>query len=241
MNLEQIILGLPAIRSGPNASERASPSVAWLFVSLKNRKFTRAYIDWFIDFCGSETRAGVICLVDSPYRFNKMAELSVDQLSLEDEKKHSQISTEMTRKVNKALNGKDNPSIRFQNWGELEAETPEEMKAEVLSAFQSRGSFYATITSHVAIMKNCDDREMIDRLSCFFLAELPVLFYAYYRGDQIIDVYPGEQPAFFRQFEEGMFGDELPVCTKFIKEGSPFIYLQTFDKKKMIASIFHTI
>jgi hypothetical protein len=230
MNLNQNILGLPTVRSGPKAHECENSSVAWLFVSLKNRQFTRAYMDWFIDFCESENREGVICLVDSPYRFNKMAELAVDQLPPEVESKHSQISREMTRKIQKALNGKKNPSVRFQDWGELEAETPNEFKAEVLNAFQLRGSFYTTITSHVASMKNCEDIKMIDRLSRFFLAELPVLFYAYYRGDQIMDVYPGEQPVFFRQFEEGLFDDELPLCTKFIKNGDPFVYLQTFGK-----------
>jgi hypothetical protein len=227
------ILNLQTIRTGQQANVNDSIEEAWLFISIKNRQFTRTYIDWFIDYCHFENRNGVICPVDAPYRFNKMAELNIDQLSLKEENKHTQVSWEVSRKVQKALNAKNSSFVRIQSWNELDTNTPKDLKSEISDAFKARGLFYSTITSHVAYMKECDDLAIIERYCKFFLAELPVLFYVYYRGEQIIDVYPGEQPIFFRQFEEGMFEKELPICTQFIKNGHPFIYMQTYKEAEL--------
>lgn len=57
---------------------QARPS--YLFISLKNRKFTKDFLVWFVELCKQYHQQGKICVMDEPYLFNRKAALGVDEL-----------------------------------------------------------------------------------------------------------------------------------------------------------------
>ncbi|QKQ26924.1 hypothetical protein [Candidatus Reidiella endopervernicosa] len=62
--------------------------------------------------------------------------------------------------------------------------------------------------------------------SQFLLSELPVLCYIYYlSGDQIVDIYPGEQPSLFWKIESGQYADELPQLSALTRDHAGLIYI----------------
>ena len=97
----------------------------YLFISLKNRKFNKLYISWFIDLCETYHQIGKICIVDEPYLFNRMAELGVDHLQENERRKIEQISWEIERKVSKTINSSGSTQATIISWKELTAQTPQ--------------------------------------------------------------------------------------------------------------------
>ena len=199
----------------------------WLFVSIKNRKFTKKYLDWFVKFSLELDCKGYICPVDQPYMYNKMAELNLSQLTELEEEKICKLSSDVSRMAGKSINRNIGSKIKLISWESLEKEAPAFIKEELAGAYKAKGKFHKFIYEHVRSVKGDLLPVTIDAYAKFFLHELPVLIYVYYRGCRILDVYPGEQPLFIWDIENSAFEEELPTTTEYIKEGKPLLYLNT--------------
>lgn len=203
---------------------------AWVFISIKNRGFNRPYIDRFIDLCDEFGLNGHVCPVDDPYRYNAMAELGRDDLPEEEAAKIERLSTDISRMVQKAINGKRTVQVDIVKWRDLERSTPKEYRAELTAAFHGRTRIRDILYTHVSSIKPVGTERDFERFAEFFLCEVPVLMYAYYSNGPTLDIYPGPQPAFFWQIELGRFERELPKLTALTREGRSMLYLDTHDR-----------
>ena len=107
----------------------------YLFISIKNRKFTREFIKWFIRLCETHDAKGRICVVDEPYLYNLKAELGVETLPAFERLKIETIAREVSRKAEKAINGSRHSRVSFISWQQLSQQTPAWMKREISNAF----------------------------------------------------------------------------------------------------------
>lgn len=227
---ECILPGIGGVLSNRTGDFDLQGRDAWIFISIKNRGFNRSYIDRFIDMCDGLGLNGHVCAVDDPYRYNSMAELKRDDLPEEEAAKIERLSSDITRMVQKAINGKRTTQVDIVKWRELEANTPPEYRAELTAAFQNGGRIREILYDHISSVKPIETEQDFERFAEFFLCEVPVLIYAYYCNGPTIDIYPGPQPRFFWQIELGLFADELPRLTALTKAGRSMLYLDTHDR-----------
>ena len=203
---------------------------AWIFVSIKNRKFNRQYIDWFIRMCAEHGLQGRICRVDDPYRYNRMAELGIYTLADEEVEKIERLSGDIGRMIQKAINGSRTTCVEMVTWRDLADNTPKAYHAELRHAYEARGLVREALSQHVRRMKPIESEKQLNQFVEFFLAEVPVLIHAYYRAGGSLDIYPGPQPEFFWQIELGLFEAELPLLTERTREGRTMLYFDTAEK-----------
>lgn len=203
---------------------------AWIFISIKNRLFNRAYVNWFIQMCEENGLVGHICRVDDPYRYNRMAELGATNLPDDEVEKIERLSGDIGRMVQKALNGSRTTSVDMVRWRDIADETPQELHDELRQAFNSKGKVYTALAQHVSNVKPIESEEQLASYAEFFLCEVPILFHAYYRNKSTLDIYPGSQPEFFWQIEMGDFADELPLLTAISRRSRSMLYLDTISK-----------
>ena len=206
-----------------------SQRLFYLFISIKNRKFTRELIQWFINLCEAHGKKGRICVVDEPYIYNLQAELGVETLTVSEQFKIEKIAHEVSRKAEKAINGSRHSGVSFISWQQMSKQTPEWMKQEIWDAFSHNGSFRQQILDQVINVKgNGLSETKLEDYAKFFLCELPVLINAYYSYAQgIIDVYPGFMPNIFWHMEKSTFEQQLPKTTAFIRSGKNIVYIDT--------------
>jgi hypothetical protein len=209
---------------------------AWIFISIKNRRFNRRYVDWFIDLCQASSLEGRICAVDDPYRFNRMAELKIDILAEEEAAKIERLSSDIQRMAQKALNGKRADAVSMVSWRELAEETPPQLKSELRRGFENSPAIRKVLRDHIGSVKDFESDECFRRYAEFFLCEVPVLMHAYYRSGGAFDIYPGPQVDFFWQIETGIFEEELPQLTALTRTGRPLLYMETFDQDARAAA-----
>lgn len=198
----------------------------YLFISLKNRKFTKDFLVWFVELCKQYHQQGKICVVDEPYLFNRKVALGVDELPEPEVEKIEQISWEIERKVWKAINGGNSSLVSLVSWDALGDQTPAWMRAEIWGAFEREGDFYQHVIEQVVFAKGAGhSQECLESYAGFFLCEVPVLTYAYYGGKGIVDIYPGVNAELLWKLELGRFELELPRTTEFILSGRRLIYI----------------
>ncbi len=220
--------GLSCSLTGPRLMGEFKDRLFCLFISIKNRKFTRDYINWFVGVCDRNNYRGLICAVDEPYLYNRMAELGVDILPEDETRKIYRLSKEVTRKAEKVVRGTLSKNVSLSEWAIISHSTPAWMKEETFVAYQQKGAFWAHIRNHISLIKNNVDDASLDRYARFFLCELPVLVYSYYRLESgVVDVYPGPNADIFQMIEQGVFEDELPRMTAYAHSGCPLAYLDT--------------
>ncbi|RLJ36196.1 hypothetical protein BCF46_3886 [Litoreibacter meonggei] len=203
---------------------------AWIFISIKNRGFNRPYIDRFIDLCDGFGLNGHVCPVDDPYRYNSMAEFKSDDLPEAEAAKIERLSTDITRMVQKAINGKRTERVDIVKWRDIEENTPKTYREELSAAFHGRTRIRDILYDHISSVKQLDSERCFERYAEFFLCEVPVLIHAYYSNGPTMDIYPGPQPKFFWQIEMGLFEQELPKLTALTKAGRSMLYLDTHDR-----------
>lgn len=203
----------------------------WMFISIKNRSFDRAYVKRFIEMCESLGVDGHICPVDMPYHYNRMAELGRDDLPEEEALKIEQLSSDISRMVQKALNGLRTKRVDLVRWRDIEAETPSLYRAELTCAFNARTSIRDAIFEQVSSVKRLENERMFERFAEFFLCEVPVLLHAYYGNGPTFDIYPGPQPKLIWNIELGLFETELPHLTALTRKDRAMLYLDTHDRK----------
>ena len=173
---------------------------------------------------------GHVCPVDDPYRYNSMAELKTDVLPEEEAAKIERLSSDITRMVQKAINGKLTKQVDIVKWRDLEDATPKAYRAELTKAFKEGTSIRDHLYDHISSVKPLDSDEDFERFAEFFLCEVPVLLNTYYSSGPTMDIYPGPQPKFFWQIELGEFEDELPLLTALTRKGRSMLYLDTHDR-----------
>jgi hypothetical protein len=200
---------------------------AWLFISIKNRRFNRIYLNWFIDFCDEVGLSGHICPVDTPYRYNRMAEMGRDYLQEGEEARIVQRSNEIVSMAKKGINGKRSNLVDIVRWAELESATPEVYLNELREAFYSGSRLRDMLFEHIACVKELNSEKTFERYAEFFLSEVPVLMQTYYGQGSVLDVYPGPQAEFLWSLELGEFKDELPELSKLAHSGESLLYFET--------------
>lgn len=214
----------------PHGCEQEIPQdrLFYLFISIKNREFTRDYIQWFVNACDAGGYRGLVCAVDEPYLYNRMAELATDTLPEHESARIYQVSREVSRKAEKVIRGSMSKNVTLTTWAELTDSTPGWMLEEVTAAYQQKGDFWSSVRACVAVVKSHQDDISLDRYAKFFLCELPVLIYWYYHPTGgAFDVYPGENLEIFTMIEQGVFMQELPRMTDFSIRAKPLVYLNT--------------
>jgi len=227
---ESTLSGLGGIMTNRSGDFDLQGRDAWIFISIKNRGFNRPYIDRFIDMCEAAGVSGHVCPVDDPYRYNAMAELKRDDLPPEEAAKIERLSGDITRMVQKAINGKCTKSVDIVKWADLEAATPPVYREELTRAFRGATRIRQILYDHVSSVKPLETERDFERFAEFFLCEVPVLMYTYYANGASLDIYPGPQPGFFWQIELGTFEDELPELTALTRRDRPMLYLDTHDR-----------
>lgn len=225
----QTLSGLKGTLINRDASFELFGREAWLFVSIKNRRFNRPLVDWFIRMCEDYDLQGYVCRVDDPYKYNRMAELGIYDLPQEESEKIERLSGDIGRMVQKALNGSLTKRVQMISWRDLADDTPPAYHQELRAAFETDGLVRQALSNHVRSMKMIETEEQLNQFSEFFLAEVPVLVHAYYRQQGALDIYPGPQPDFFWQIELGMFETELPVLTNLTRQGRPMAYFDAIS------------
>jgi len=228
---ESIFPGLGGVLTAREADFDIAGRIAWVFISIKNRSFNRAYINQFIDMCEKVGIDGRVCAVDTPYLYNVMAEHGLDHLPEAEAAKIETLSTNFQRMVEKALRGKQSSRVTLVQWPELEAETPQIYKDELASAFHGGSRVRDLFYDHVSSVKPIEDERQFERFAEFFLCEVPVLMHAYYSFGPTMDIYTGPQPAFFWQIEMGEFAEELPELTALTRRCRPMMFLDTHNRR----------
>lgn len=232
---ESILPGLGGVLTAREPDFDVAGRVAWVFISIKNRSFNRAYINQFIDLCDKIGIEGRVCAVDRPYLFNAMAELEVDSLPEPEAAKIDTLSSNFQRMVEKALRGKKSERVKLVQWAELERETPQVYRDELAKAFYGGTRVRQLFYDHVSSVKPISSERQFERFAEFFLCEVPVLLHAYYAYGPTMDIYPGPQPAFFWQIELGEFAQELPELTALTQRGRPMLFLDTHNRRRATA------
>jgi hypothetical protein len=228
---ECTVSGVGGVLSNRLSDFDLSGREAWMFISIKNRAFDRAYVNRFIEMCELLGIPGHICPVDAPYHYNRMAELGRDDLPREEAAKIERLTSDISRMVQKALNGSRTTRVDHVTWCDLEAETPPLYRAELTAAFNEGKAIRNAIYEQVASVKELEDERTFERFAEFFLCEVPVLMYAYYSKGPTIDVYPGPQPKLLWTIELGLVEDELPRLTALTRSDRAMLYLDTHNRK----------
>ncbi len=202
---------------------------SFLFISIKNRQFTKNYVNWFAEMSHEIGNEGIICPVDEPYYYNRMAELRTSHLPDSEFERIHKLAADVSRMAQKAINRSGNNRLRLTSWSEFSDQTPQKFKQEVQTAFDCNGPFQRAIIEHVASVKGDLDITALRSYAKFFLCEIPVLAAALYGSQPSLDVYPGDQADLFWQIELGDFEEELPELTTYIRSGEPLLYMNTID------------
>ena len=227
---ESMLSGMGGVLSNRNGDFDLQGRDAWIFISIKNRGFNRPYINRFIDMCVAQGINGHVCPVDDPYRFNSMAELRRDDMPPEETAKIERLSADITRMVQKAINGKCTKQVDIVKWADIERDTPSIYHEELSAAFHGRTRIRDILYDHISSVKHLETERDFERFAEFFLCEVPVLLHAYYSRGPTLDIYPGPQPNFFWQIEMGLFKKELPALTELTRAGRSMLYLDTHDR-----------
>ena len=228
---ESILPGMGGVLSTREPDFDVTNRIAWIFISIKNRSFNRAYINGFIDLCEKVGIEGRICAVDAPYEYNAMAELGVETLAPSDAAKIHNLSGDFQRMVAKAIRGKRSERVQLVQWATLEEDTPQAYRDELAHAFYGHTAVRDALFEHVSSVKPVTDDIQFERFAKFFLCEVPVLLHAYYAYGATMDIYPGPQPSFFWQIELGEFANELPKLTALTQSGRPMLFLDTHNRR----------
>jgi len=231
---ESIFPGLGGVLTAREPDFDITGRVAWVFISIKNRSFSKVYIRQFIELCEATGIEGRICAVDRPYLFNAMAELGVDSLPDSETAKIMGLSGDFQRMVTKAIRARKSERVKLVQWDDLENATPQIYRDELAQAFHSGGRVRDLFFDHVSSVKPISDERQFERFADFFLCEVPVLLHAYYGAGATMDIYPGPQPAFLWQIELGEFAQELPELTALTGRGRPMLFLDTHNRRSAV-------
>lgn len=208
------------------APEALGHHFATLLLSLKNPDFTPELVTWFIDMSKHVFTEAMICVVDTPYRFNLLADAGgIETDMVITKQKHlDQLALERRRMIQRCLNRADWPSVHLVPWSVLDRMTPRWMRTEVQAAFAAQGAFYTLVLDQIrAIRRVPNDHQSLERYAQFLLAEIPVLLLTYYGSTGVVDVYPGPNFELYTALEEGLFTHELPQISAFVQAGSSLI------------------
>ncbi len=176
----------------------------------------------------------IISTVDEPYLYNRMADLSLDSLPQDEVLRLEKLADDVTRRAQKAINAAGCNGVQFISWRSWSHQTPECFKQEISTAFTIPGVFRDAVIDHVRSVKGNLSMQMLEAYAKFFLCEIPVLIWAYYRPDKMVaDVYPGEQAELFWRIESGEFQKCLPQISDYAAAGTPLLYLNTMDLDRL--------
>lgn len=218
----------------PYNIEALSDKVGFLMISVKNRYFSNRLIEHYCHFVEHHLARGYIVVVDAPYFANISANDLDDATRGRELTKLERISAECHHRVRRIL--KRQPSGRVEElvWGELERSAPDWLSLEVASAFQLKGRFHRDIIERTreTIPLSMNEHQL-ETFSQFLVREIPVLCYVYYMyADEIVDVYPGECPDFFWQFERGFYSHELPRISALARRSRGLIYVDFRERPR---------
>jgi hypothetical protein len=208
------------------SSEDIKTRIIVLYISMKNKSFSKSFINWVIDYALHWDVDLELSIVNKPYY--SFYEWKRQFLNIEDGSELEildKIHNDSIIKVKNILNQTKTNKVKFLNWDILSNQCPSWLKTEIQNAFKRKGKVYNLITSQTKKITSVDDNFEIEGKSQFMLSELPVLTWCYYNRKQgVTDIYPGENISYFNDLELGHLKDELPNTYKFVLDSSPLIY-----------------
>jgi len=183
-----------------------------LAISVKNRRFSNALVAAFCRASQERFAAGVVTVVDSPYERNVAAGCGTPDQQRREIETLRRVAAEARVRVDRIVARHGGGAVSIQPWDALAAEVPEWLARGIRAAWERRGRFHADVLAQSrAILPNAPASVVLECYAEFLLEELPVLLHHYYfRPDEVVDVYPGPQPAVFWRIEAGAYADEMP-------------------------------
>lgn len=183
-----------------------------LAISVKNPRFSNALIAAFCRACRERFAAGAVTVVDKPYERNVAAGRGTPDRQRQEIDTLRRVATEARVRVGRIVARHGGGAVSIEPWDALAAETPEWLIRGIRAAWGRRGRFHADVLAQSrAILPHAPAPVALERYAEFLLEELPVLLHRYYfRPDEVVDVYPGPQPAVFWRIEAGAYADEMP-------------------------------
>ncbi len=199
-------------------------------VSLRNPRFSNAWLTAALADIRSLGGLINLCLVDGPY-FERVRHANLGDIVQRQKLSilHKQCEEQEVR-LRRLASKFD--QVEMFRWDVIERAVPDEFYSEISTAFNQRRRTYEFIIeqvkSHVSNVRGIDE---LEAASVFLQREYPVLIYLYYiafRG--AIDVYPGPQADFFWHLEQGAFSDELPLSTVLSQQSDGLVYADVSER-----------
>lgn len=196
-------------------------------ISLRNPSFSNAWLDSALGDIRHFKGTAFVALVDKPYESSISATAEND---LEIRQKltsfYNQASEQKRRVERIVLKHKEYSSL--VTWDYLESITPDNIVAEINSAFLLKKNTYSLILEQVSkVFPETTSHYQLERMSKFLIDEVPVLLNVYYKKyNGCIDVYPGPQARLFWEIDKGNLRSELPLCSKLAESGKSHTYAQ---------------
>lgn len=194
-------------------------------VSLKNPRFSNAWLTEALSGAEELGKRTVVTLVDSPY----FETLGPRDFGLSERRERllrlGRQRDEQLARIQKLI-ADFRATCLFKPWSEFQAATPLQLKEELNAAYGSGGRVTELISAQVrSVMDMFLDDDEVRHFARFLLEEIPVLVTIYYElMDRCVDVYPGEQAPFFWALDKGELESELPEMTKMALKGPPHTY-----------------
>jgi hypothetical protein len=194
-------------------------------VSLKNPRFSNAWLTEALAGSSDLGRQTVVTLVDSPY-FETLG--PVDMTLMERQRRLGRLARQRDEQLARIQRLTDDfgRSCVFRPWSSFQDQTAQPLKEELYAAFGGGGRVTRLISEQVrSVMDMLLDDPEVQHFARFLLEEIPVLVTIYYRVmNGCVDVYPGEQAPFFWALDRGELADELPLMTAMAIAGAPHTY-----------------
>jgi len=200
---------------------------ALFYISMKNRSFSKDLLSWFLLYSKYMKWHAEVCVVDKPYyTFIEWKRQEYGINNLEESDLLNKVSSEIKRKLKKVISTTKDINVHIMEWDSLRFQCPNWIAVELREAFRKNRRVHKLLSEQtkqiVGELVDCDD--LVGKFE-FILDEVPVLIWTYYSGQSsIVDIYPGENPLFFSELEQGTLISELPLTSRMVAESSPLIY-----------------
>lgn len=206
-----------------------------LAISVKNPRFSNALIAAFCRASRECLAGGVVTVVDRPYERN----IAAGYRTLEEQRREigtlRRVATETRARVGRIVAEHGN-YVSIEPWDALAAETPEWLTRSIRAAWERRGRFYADVLAQSGtVFPTKLPPDALESYAEFLIEELPVLLHRYYfRPEEVVDVYPGPQPALFWRIEDGAYADEMPVLAHRLRQRSGLVYAHVWARIRLM-------
>ena len=205
--------------------------IGLLAISVRNPRFSNCLIAAFCRAAQECLAGGVVTVVDRPYERNVAAGGGTPEEQRRRIETLRRVAAETRVRVARIVAKHAGP-ISIEPWDALAAQTPERLIRGIRAAWERRGRFYADVLAQSrAVLPSVPAGDALESYAEFLLEELPVLLHRYYQHpEEVVDIYPGPQPALFWRIEAGAYADEMPDVAQGLCARAGLIYAHAWTR-----------